>query len=475
MDTTAARLKPRNVSTDSSASSYSRFLLLAFAAVYYALYVWRLSFVVGGTRFYLLADDVMITMCYGRTLADVGQLAWYPGGPSGGFSSILWVWLSALAWKLMPVVSKTALLIQVLNGIAFMLTTHYVMRAASELGGVRAEPIAGVLTIVCWPLVNMFAQGWEFSMVSLGLVAGYYYWLRRNWLPGGAFVLLIGITRLPLPTNTMAAKLTGDPWLLMVTRGAWMELRDMLGRGLPLLALVLVVGVARKWQRERWLPLGVFAVAVLLSVAVGGDAWHTTMGGSRMVISVLPLLAVVGSLAAADFVSAFAGASVRRSLTVVAVLAMCLTWTSPVRTLMLVTSWENDVWHQALVRLAGWVDDHTEPDAKIAVAAAGIVPWMVQRRWVDVLGLNDAAIARLPAHRAPKGRNPLTFFHPGHMKFDPALTVARHEPDVILQAWGLQASAREWAQIADRYETRRLTIYDEPYPILVRIGTTKLH
>ena len=475
MDTTGTCLITRSVGAGRPAPSHVRFFLLTAAAVYYAAYVWRLSFVIDGTRYYLLADDVMITMCYGRTLADVGQLAWYPGGPGGGFSSVLWVWVSALAWKLLPAVSRTALLIQVLNGVAFVLTVHYAMRAAGELSGPRAETIAGVLTTVCWPLVNMFAQGWEFSMVSLGLVAGYYYRLRRNWLLVGAFLLLIGLIRFPLPTNTMAAKLTGYPWLLMVTRGARMEFRDLLGRGLPLLVLVLVVGVARKWQRERWLPLGVFTVMVLLSIAVGGDAWHTMMGGSRMAISALPLLAVVGSVAVADLASAFSGTLIRRLLTVVAVLAMCLTWTSPVRTLMLVTSWENDVWHQALVRTAGWVHGHTERDSRIVVAAAGIIPWMVQRQWVDLLGLNDAEIARLPAHRAPKGRNPLTFFHPGHMKFSPTLTVARHDPDIFLQFWGLNYFPQEWAEIADRYETRAFAIDGETLSTLIRIGSTKMH
>lgn len=91
------------------------------------------------------------------------------------------------------------------------------------------------------------------------------------------------------------------------------------------------------------------------------------------------------------------------------------------------------------------------------------------------MGLNDAEIARLPAHRAPKGRNPLTFFHPGHMKFSPALTVTRHDPDVILQFWGLNYSPQEWAEIADRYETRAFTIDGKTFPMLTRIGSTKIH
>ncbi len=279
--------------------SRTRFLLLAAAATYYAACVLRLSFVIDGTRYFVLADDVMITMCYGRTLADTGQLAWYPGGPGGGYSSIVWVWLSALAWRLWPVVTETALLIQVANGVMYVLIVFFAIRAADLLGDGRAGPIAGVLTMTCWPLTIMLAQGWEFSVVALSLVAGCYYWLRRRWWLVAAAAALMGLTRFPLPTNTMALKLTGYPWLLMVTRGAWMEFTDLLSRGLPLLFLILVA-MRKRWNRERWLLLWVFLAAILLSVAVGGDAWHELLHGSRIVNSTLPLLAILGSLAVPD-------------------------------------------------------------------------------------------------------------------------------------------------------------------------------
>jgi hypothetical protein len=428
-----------------------------------------------GTRYYLLADDVMITMCYGRTLADVGQLAWYPGGPGGGFSSILWVWLSALAWKLWPVVSKTALLIQAFNGVAYVLTVFYAIRAAGHLGGNRAAAIAGVLTVAYWPLVNLFAQGWEFSLVALGLVAGYYYWLKRRRRLVAAAVALVGLTRFPLPTNTMALKLTGYPWLLMVTRGAWMEFTDLLDRGLPLLVLVLTVAVARKWGRERWLPLLTFLAAILLSVAVGGDAWHGLMQGSRTVISTLPLLAVLGSLAVVDVTRNFASSFISKSFAAAVALSLCLAWTNPVGNVLMVRMWEYDVWCQDLVRRARWVNSHTQRDARIAVVAAGIVPWVAQRQWVDLLGKNDAEIARLPAHTAPKGKDPLTYFRPGHLKFRPALTVERHDPDLILEFWGQNDFRQEWAGIVDRYEPRAFTIDGRTFSVLTRIGSTRIH
>jgi hypothetical protein len=445
----------------------TRFLLLAVAAIYYSAWVWRLSFVIGGTRYFVLADDVMITMCYGRTLAEVGQLAWYPGGPGGGYSSIVWVWLSALAWKLWPVVSKTALLIQAFNGVVYVLTVFYVMRSADRLGGDGAATIAGVLTIACWPLTIMFAQGWEFSVAALSLVAGYYYWLKRKWWLVAAAAALIGLTRFPLPTNTMALKLTGYPWLLMVTRGAWVEFTDLLGRGLPLLFLILVA-MRKRWKRERLLPLLMFLSAILLSVAVGGDAWHTLLEGSRIVISTLPLLAVIGSLAVVEVTR-----NVRTPLQVMVVALVCLTWTNPAKILLIEKPWEYSR-YKKWAGMAGWLNDHTEPGTKVVVYAAGIIPWVApQRTYVDMLGMNDAAVARMPAHRAPKGVNPLTYFAPGHNKYSIAWTVERYDPDVILHVWGMEEQAEELEGVRANYHTVSTT-NDTRNVVLVRNDTKKV-
>ncbi|MCX6844025.1 MAG: hypothetical protein NTX53_17310 [candidate division WOR-3 bacterium] len=443
----------------------TRLLLLAVAAIYYAACVWRPSFVIDGTRYFMPADDVMITMCYGRTLADVGQLAWYPGGPGGGFSSILWVWLSALAWKLWPVVSRAPLLIQAFNGVAYVLTVFYAMRAADLLGGNRAATIAGVLTIACWPVVNVFAQGWEFSMVALGLVTAYYYWLRRKWWLVAAAAALIVLTRFPLPTNTLALKLSGYPWLLMVTRGAWVEFTDLLRRGLPLLFLTLVA--ARTWSRERRPLLWTFLAAVLLSVAVGGDAWQSSMEGSRIVISALPLLAILGSLAVVDVTRNFS-----KLLRAMVVALLCLTWVNPAKTLLIHKPGE--IQYQRMAWMARWVSNHTERDTKIAVAAAGIIPWMAQQRlYVDLLGMNEATIARMPAHRAPKGKNPLTWFLPGHLKFSMAWTIEHHAPDMILQVWATEDFPEELEATARDYHVISLT-NDTRNNVLVRNDTKKV-
>ena len=445
----------------------TRFLLLAVAAIYYTACVWRLSFVINGTRYFVLTDDVMITMCYGRTLADVGQLAWYPGGPGGGYSSIVWVWLSALVWKLWPVVSKTAFLIQGFNGIAYVLTVFYAIRAADLVGGDRAATIAGILTIACWPLTIMLAQGWEFSVVALSLVAGYYYWLKRSWWLVAAAAALIGLIRFPLPTNTMALKLTGYPWLLMVTRGTWVEFTDLLSRGLPLLFLILVA-MRKRWNRQRRLLLLMFLAAILLSIAVGGDAWHGLLGGSRIVISTLPLLAILGALAVVEVTR-----NLSALLRALVVALVCLTWASPAKALLIDNPWEYNR-SQQWVWMARWVNDHTGEDATIVVSAAGTIPWVAQHRtYVDMLGMNDAAVARMPAHRAPKGTNPLTYFAPGHNKYSISWTVERYEPDVILQIWGLEEHDKELEALKMNYRVISMT-NDTRNNVLVRNDTKRV-
>ena len=56
--------------------------------MYYAWqYIEATSFVVDGTRFYVLFDDAMISMRYARNLAQTGQWAFVPGQPSAASTS----------------------------------------------------------------------------------------------------------------------------------------------------------------------------------------------------------------------------------------------------------------------------------------------------------------------------------------------------------------------------------------------------
>ncbi len=79
------------------------------------------------------------------------------------------------------------------------------------------------------------------------------------------------------------------------------------------------------------------------------------------------------------------------------------------------------------------------PQATLAIDAAGKVPFYSQLHTIDMLGLNDAHIARQPS----------TYFQVGHNKFDPDYIFAQ-EPDLIA-AWGTPGLDLAWGITRQRY------------------------
>jgi hypothetical protein len=91
----------------------------------------------------------------------------------------------------------------------------------------------------------------------------------------------------------------------------------------------------------------------------------------------------------------------------------------------------------------------TTPEAKIAVVRAGTLPYFADRYTIDLLGKNDATIARGPANVPSGGSLGFREFRPGHMKFDFAHSIGRLQPDVIVHLRRRTGMARPF--LAGRY------------------------
>src|SRR5436190_21845758 len=75
---------------------WSACLVIVFL-IYAAAYIIRTSFLVGGTRYFTLVDDQMISMRYAENLASGAGLVWNAGGPRvEGYSNFLWLLYMAL-------------------------------------------------------------------------------------------------------------------------------------------------------------------------------------------------------------------------------------------------------------------------------------------------------------------------------------------------------------------------------------------
>ncbi|HVH46204.1 MAG TPA: acyltransferase, partial [Labilithrix sp.] len=76
-------------------------------------------------------------------------------------------------------------------------------------------------------------------------------------------------------------------------------------------------------------------------------------------------------------------------------------------------------------RLGLLIQGNTQPDFRIAVAAAGATPYFAQRPTEDLLGKNDRHVAKL----APRG-----VFSPGHDKWDYAYSLGERNAQLVVEA-----------------------------------------
>jgi hypothetical protein len=112
-------------------------------------------------------------------------------------------------------------------------------------------------------------------------------------------------------------------------------------------------------------------------------------------------------------------------------------------------------WHVERFSVIGTLlDERVRPDGEIAVSAAGATPYFARRDAIDMLGLNDAHIARAPL---PHGPVPAST---GHARGDGAYVLDR-EPDVIL----LSSGARPTPSL---YTSEAMIAFDPRFPARYR-------
>lgn len=319
-------------------------ILIAAFCVYGLLFIYSLSFVVGGERYFSLFDDAMISMRYARNFAEGYGLVWNPGGPAiEGYTNPLWVVFMA-AWHLLPIpASKMSLAIQ-LSALAMLAVNLVIVRRLALLvsgGSALVAFVAVLLTAFYLPLNNWSLQGMEVAALTplvsmaallavqtlqtgrfstaLYILLGIGTLIRmdavvillattlfmaaadganrlRHILSGFGALALFGGTQTLfrrfyygewLP-NTYYLKIDGFPLLNRVARGFY-----VLGWFIASMSVVVFLGaflmVAVKRSKPLLLLAGLFLAQAAYSVYVGGDAWEWWGGSNRYISIVMPL------------------------------------------------------------------------------------------------------------------------------------------------------------------------------------------
>lgn len=324
--------------------------LFALVLIAYALYagafifktsavVEQSSYVPQTTRYFVLFDDMMISMRYARHLAGGQGLVWNPGGPRvEGFTDPLWVGYMAVFHRLGVDAPLTSLCIQVSGAIFMLLTLLVVWRLADLLTG---DPWVGLgaalFTAFYLPLNTWSLQGTEVSILALIVSAAAWqalHALRNKRFSAGPYLLLGFATLIRLDMaapfaalalflalrdrphrarhlliaplilaaflvpqfllrhwyfgewlpNTYALKMEGYPLVKRITHGCEITMRFLVHPG----ALPLGIFVFRRDRAVRLLAW-LFAAQVLYNVYVGGDAWEHYGGTNRYLSVAVPL------------------------------------------------------------------------------------------------------------------------------------------------------------------------------------------
>lgn len=324
---------------------------LAFSAVFIA----RSAFRVGGTLYFTLFDDAMISMRYARNLAAGHGLVWNAGQPPvEGYTNPLWtLWMAAL--HLLPVPEAKIGLLVMLSSAALLAANVALVGAIARrvAGPGSAAPVAMWLTAGYYPLAYWALRGMEVGLIAFLVSAMALLALliadrgRARHLIALAAVMVAGVltrTDVAVPCAIVIAYLALAPGaprrratvallgvaVLVALAGQtafrlayygyplpntyYLKVADIalaarLARGMGglgalavihLFAPLLFAGVALLARRARPSPpvallLALFAGQCAYSVYVGGDAWEWFRYANRYIAPSVPALLIAGA------------------------------------------------------------------------------------------------------------------------------------------------------------------------------------
>ncbi len=420
-----------------------------------ALFVARSGFEVGGTVFFALFDDAMISMRYAHHLAEGRGLAWNADAPPvEGVTNLLWTLWMAVPHLLGIPVAKTSLFVMATGAglmVAVVVLTGRVARLVfpdSPVVPCAAQAVAGMsYGLVFWTLrgmeVGLLAAlflasavcvldrraGATARQLALGAITVAALatrpdtlpvvgiaWLCFAWsdgwrraVPGFAIVAatVAGMTMFrvqyfgdALP-NTWYLKMTGSTLWERVARGAYWLGFSVCVSLWPLL-VPAALGLWNGESRRSLCGPGSFLAVVPLvlvaySVYVGGDAWEDFRFANRYVAPAIPFLAILAAGAIeAFFRSATATSIVRAAGTLLGIVAI-------MRGVALLMTILGEGWK--LGEGADTLPYTVSALVSIAVGAAviGLTPLLVARspggssKWRRLLDELPAALHRRPA------------------------------------------------------------------------------
>jgi arabinofuranosyltransferase len=382
---------------------------------------------VGALAWPFTVDDAFVTARYAARLAAGRGLTFVDGPPSDGATGPLWLLPGVLAAS----VGASAVDAQKVLGLCMMVmaVALVVRRAARRAGGARAAPLVAAFCVAGPTLGVWGGAGLETGAATLaltgallaatsrprpraltaGLCVGALAWLRPEACAAGCVALLAVFVRGDRRATATALGLAGALGL-----GVLAYRLALFGHALPLAlaakpgelawglryaalgALVTTGGAGlglaafaggRARAGERWLLAAV--VVHLCAVALAGGDW---MPGFRLLAPILPIAALLAGMRAArgfTFARTLAGKGALALAVVVALAVPALDLAAQLPAVRAAGEARERVGRP----LARYLAAHAR---RVALVDVGFLAWVGGFDVVDLGGITDEGIARLP-------------------------------------------------------------------------------
>lgn len=473
---------------------FTQFLFICSLIVIGLWFIGKGSAIIGSERVFTLFDDAMISMTYGRNLAEGHGLVWNAGEPAvEGYTNPLWtVWIAILHLTGFPD-AKMGFLVS-LSGLIILVSNLFIVAQLTKkiIKDSKLAILTSVsLTTFCFPLIFWTLRGMEVGLLVLLanltfltlfifdekpanppvirliillsalvltrmdsiliIVPLLYYgfsgsskstrnkiWVSCFWGGIGTLVVLTVFRKFYygdwLP-NTYYLKLTGVSVATRWHRGLeslYATVTTYLG--LPILLVASATLFLRKVERSHMALLFFFFLQCLYSVYVGGDAWEWSGIVNRYISISLPALFILCGWVVGRLSH---GIGSQNRIPKTSYFALSLGILGVNLFLhgqdMRRVFWERsfEVERDFNQSAIGLYFRRSVPfKASAGVFSAGSFCYFSRLRCIDFLGKSDKHIARL---------SPKWAFTPGHNKVDFNYTIGILKPDVIIGLYSEEA------------------------------------
>lgn len=153
----------------------SIFLLFISIAVFYIIYILRLSIDIDGKTYFVLFDDAMISMTYAKNFANGHGLVWNPGQEAvEGYTNLLWTLIMSVIHLLPIPESLISLVIMFLGAGILISCTKVTLKILHEfINTSKSYNLALIfLTATYYPLIFWTLRGMEVGLQTLFILTG---------------------------------------------------------------------------------------------------------------------------------------------------------------------------------------------------------------------------------------------------------------------------------------------------------------